>query len=143
MRELANISTFNRLCKSVRNSESDIDREERLRGYDKLLANPGLTGSVKFYRPSDAKTDIGKTISGQQYIQYSLLGFGTYKDYCQQLRHYMEASAEFKNMYANAVLDGHVPHDLQRVRDMIVEFDSSIKNFTNILRSNKAYLGYL
>ena len=134
MKKLADISTFNRVCK-IANTTADDNRIERLKFYDML---PVL--SYKYFtHPKQASTIVGKTLMGQQMGYTAYLNKGTYKDYYNQLNIYNMWSKEFKNLFANKYLDKQTTPDLIRLRHRIEEFDSSIKNFLCDLQNNLVY----
>ena len=141
MRELADISTFNRLCGGVQNTSADDMYQNLIREYENRFSLNTPAGKKT---PKDALTPNGKLLMGQQ-IQYihRLSGRGTYQDYVTRLKEYQNASKVFKNLWASALKHGRCTEGMQKLRDRISDFDASIKQFTKELENNHVYRGNL
>ena len=142
MKRLADISTFNRLCRVVENSQAPLpkspadQRQEQIEDYYDQL---GLAYAYipRLVLPHRAETRTGKALIAQQlaYLQYK--NWGTFDDYFRQLDTYRKASREFRNLYANLRADKEDTRRLDPIRNKIREFDSSIKEFVYDLQHNK------
>lgn len=146
MKELADISTFNRLA--IENSEADSFRA----GYIKQYRSSKIPDTRPFFRylfgkkltqPHKAETDIGAALMGQQARMPYFKIKGVYSDFWEQLDQYRKESALFRHMYANAELDGNADDVMRKLRRQLIDFDSSIENFANILSNNSIYKEHL
>lgn len=136
MKELADISTFNRLCVSVNNANAfglapfpDEYGRYRVKG-----------PSGKLLTTAAAKTDIGKYLMGQQILYHKLYQEkGSYTEYLKCLKDYKAASRVFKNMWASAVKHECCRPEIKNLRYRIADFDSSVNQFLYDLQNNQIY----
>lgn len=137
MRELANISTFNRLCVAVENTSADDIYDREIKFYE---ANCGFRTPQGTVTPKDARTPNGKLLIGQQDIYCrTLQGKQVWQDYIKRYKEYKTASTVFKNMWASAVKHGQCGDEMKNLRDKIADFDASINQFNQELQKNRIY----